>query len=113
MLTSPRLFQLLKIIVPFLVAVWLLGSIISYRTAYNGVARHFQDEKGLFISDFLGHEIDGPFDGQPIAKLCAKRQWTAGLFLSCDPPAGGFGQVRNAHLNCIRFAIEMGGESHL
>jgi hypothetical protein len=110
MLTSPRLLQLLKIVVPFVVAVWLLASTISYRTAYDGLTRHFQDEKELFISDFLSHEIDGPFDGQPIAELCASKQWTPGLFLSCDPPAGGFGQVRNAHLNCVRFAMEMGGE---
>ncbi|KAK4454658.1 Ppx/GppA phosphatase family-domain-containing protein [Podospora aff. communis PSN243] len=110
MLTSPRLFQFLKITAPFLVAVWLLGSIISFRGAYNGVVRHVKDEKELFISDFLGHDIDGPFDGQPIAELCARKQWNLGLFLSCDPPAGGFGRVRNAHLNCIRFAIEMGAE---
>jgi len=94
MLTPTRLIQLLKVVGPFVLALWLLGSIISSRTAFDGLARHFQDEKELFVSDFLTHEIDGPFDGHSISELCASKQWTQGLILSCEPPAMGFSQVR-------------------
>ncbi len=111
MLGSPRLVQLLKLGVPFLVVVWLLGSVVTHKSAYGDLVRQFQDEKELFISDFLKHEIDGDFDGHAIAELCASKKWTPGLILSCQPaPGGGVGQIKNAHLSCIRFAMEMGGE---
>ncbi|KAK0731620.1 hypothetical protein B0H67DRAFT_597472 [Lasiosphaeris hirsuta] len=110
MFGSPRVFQIVKIAAPFLLAVWFLGYVISYKSAYNGVVRQFKDERDLFLSDFLEHEVDGSLDGRGIAELCAGKRWSPGLMLSCEPPSGGIGQVKNAHLNCIRFAIEMGAE---
>ncbi|KAK4193371.1 hypothetical protein QBC35DRAFT_103975 [Podospora australis] len=110
-MSTPRLVQLLKFGAPVLILVWSIAYLFSNRApVYNGVVRHFKNEKDLFISDFLEHEIDGRLDGSGIAKLCESKKWTPGLVLSCDPQAGGFGQVKNAHLNCIRFAIEMGAE---
>ncbi|KAK5657059.1 hypothetical protein OQA88_3586 [Cercophora sp. LCS_1] len=108
MLGSPRLLQLVKFAILFLFAVWLLKSAVSYRSTYEGVARHFQDEKESFIADFLSHEVDGEFDGHDIAELCAAKPWEPNLILSCDPPAGGLVAVKNAHLNCLRIAMEMG-----
>lgn len=110
MLASPRLAQLVKLAIPFLVTLWLLRSAISSRSAYEGVVRHFQDEKEAFLADFLRHEVDGDFDGHGIAELCAAKPWIPNVILSCDPPAGGPAVVKNAHLNCIRMAMEMGGE---
>lgn len=110
MLMPPRFLQLLKAVAPFLLTIWLLGRFVSYQSAYGGVIRQFKDERELFVSDFLQHEIDGAFDGRGISELCSSRQWTPGLILSCQPVPGGIGQVKNAHLNCVRLAIEMGGE---
>lgn len=110
MLASPRLVQLVKFAVPFLIAIWLLKSTIPSRTAYEGVARHFEDEKNAFIAGVLHHEVDGEFDGHGVVELCAAKPWTPNVILSCDPVAGGPAVVKNGHLNCIRMAMEMGGE---
>lgn len=70
-----------------------------------------EDEKSLFVDSFLESEADGDFDGEPIASLCSAKNWTEGMVFNCDAPSGGIGVVRNVHLNCIRFAIEAGGQS--
>ncbi|KAK3393605.1 hypothetical protein B0H63DRAFT_516785 [Podospora didyma] len=108
MLASPSVFKLLKFAGPLLLAVWSLSYFFSYEAAYHGVVRTFKDEEKLFIADFLEHEIDGKLDGIGISELCASKRWTPGLMLSCEPVPGGISQVKNAHLNCIRFAMEMG-----
>lgn len=89
--------------------IWSL-SYFSLSTSYERVLRQFRGEKARFVEDFLQNEIDGPFDGEPIATICRNKTWTKGLIFNCDPPAGGIGKVRNAHLNCIRLAIEAGAE---
>lgn len=109
MLASSQLFNLLKFAVPLIVITWTLAYFTTSPSTYREYLRKFKDEKQLFISDFLEHEIDGQFDGSSITELCKRKTWTPGLFLSCDSPAGGVSIVKNAHLNCIRFAIEMGG----
>lgn len=109
MISSFRLFTWLKIGGPIIALFWFAAYFTNSSSHYTEVLRKFQDEKKLFISDFLDHEIDGEFDGSGIAELCNKKQWTKDLILSCDSPAGGVGNVKNAHLNCIRFAMEMGG----
>jgi len=111
MLDSSNVSRLLKYALPLLITVWTLKYLFSSESAYTNVTRKFKDEKELFISDFLEHEIDGELDGTGIAELCGNKEWTPGLMLSCDPVPGGVGLVKNGHLNCIRFAIEMGGES--
>lgn len=113
MLDSSNVSQVLKYALPLLITVWSLKYLFSYEAASAGVAevsRKFKDERELFISDFLVHEIDGEMDGSGLSELCASKKWTPGLILTCDPVPGGLSVVKNAHLNCIRFAIEMGGE---
>ncbi|KAK0670720.1 hypothetical protein QBC41DRAFT_317188 [Cercophora samala] len=110
MLASPRLFYVLKFAGPALVLVWLIAYMISDQPAYDNVVRQFKNERDVFIADFLDYEVGGELDGSSISELCASKTWTPGLMLSCDPQSGGFGQVKDAHLNCIRFAIEAGAE---
>ncbi|KAK4202237.1 hypothetical protein QBC40DRAFT_196617 [Triangularia verruculosa] len=110
MLSSPRLVHLLKLAGPALMIVWLIGYLVSDKPAYDNVVRQFRSEKDLFISDLMDNEVGGPLDGTSISELCASKTWMPGLMISCDPPSGGFGQVKDAHLNCIRFAIEAGAE---
>lgn len=76
---------------------------------YKVVLRQFRGEKARFVEDFLNSEIGGPIEGDAIYALCRNRTWTKGLLFQCEPPPGGISEVRNAHLNCIRFAIEAGG----
>jgi hypothetical protein len=101
---------LVKFALPALIIVWTFHYFRTSATAYTTVLRKFKDERALFISDFLEHEVDGDFDGSSIAELCGRKEWTPGLFLSCESPPAGLGNVKNAHLNCIRTAIEMGAE---
>jgi hypothetical protein len=109
MLASTQLFSILKVALPLIVVVWTLAYLTTSPGTYSEYLRKFKDEKALFISDFLEHDIDGDFDGSSIADLCSRKTWTPGLFLSCESPAGGLSNVKNAHLNCIRLAMEMGG----
>jgi hypothetical protein len=101
---------LVKFALPALIIIWTFHYFTTSATAYTTVLRKFKDERELFISDFLEHEADGAFDGSSIAELCGRKQWTPGIFLSCESPPAGLGNVKNAHLNCIRIAIEMGAE---
>ncbi|KAK4166295.1 hypothetical protein QBC43DRAFT_257708 [Cladorrhinum sp. PSN259] len=111
MLHNARLVQLAKLGIPILLVIWVLGYMTSSREAYNTIVKtHFKSEKDKFISGVLDYDIGGNFDGSGIADVCAHKTWTPGLILSCVPVDGGFGKVKNAHLNCIRFAIEMGAE---
>ncbi|ROW11361.1 hypothetical protein VMCG_01255 [Cytospora schulzeri] len=115
MLDSSRLFRTLKyliIVLLFLFAVHLLNR-PSYREKYTEILRSFKDEKRLFVDDFLENEIDGRFDGRELAKLCRSKKWhpeNRAVILSCQPMPGGIGEVKNGHLHCIRFAIEIGAQ---
>jgi hypothetical protein len=42
--------------------------------------------------------------------MCLDKNWTAGLVFTCDKSFGGLGNIRNSILNCVRYAIEAGGE---
>ncbi|KAI6717421.1 hypothetical protein JHW43_000077 [Diplocarpon mali] len=66
--------------------------------------------KSQFIADLLrdDNEIDGRFDNRTLVQLCRSRTWSPGLIFRCEAPAGGVANVRNAVLNCVRFAIEAG-----
>jgi hypothetical protein len=110
MLASSQVFHLLKFAAPILIICWSIFYFSNSTSAYTQVLRQFKDEKQLFVSDFLEHEVDGAINGSSIADLCNRQQWTPGLFLSCESPPGGVGNVKNAHLNCIRIAIEIGAE---
>ncbi|KAH8675358.1 hypothetical protein BX600DRAFT_431944 [Xylariales sp. PMI_506] len=109
MLASSRVFSILKVLVALLVFTWTL-SYLGFSPDYTRALLPFKGEKAVFVNDFLENEIDGPIDGTAIQELCANRTWTEGLIFACDPATGGVGKVRNAHLNCIRFAMEAGAE---
>ncbi len=108
---SPRLFPLLRFAAPLLILLWSLAYLTTSKSTYSGFLRRFRGEKTLFLADFLEHEIDGSINGAPITDLCSSRKWTPGLVLSCEPPTGGMGPVKNAHLHCIRIAMELGGKT--
>lgn len=120
MLNSSRLFGLIKYTAAFLLLLLLAGPYLRdqserVREQYLHVERPPtpEDEKHLFVSRFLAGDVGGPIKGTEIAALCAKRPWLPddkAVIVSCDPVAGGMGHVKNGQLNCIRFAIEIGGE---
>ncbi len=112
MLDSAKLAHLLKFAVPITLFLWAVVYLFPSKSSYSEFLRQFKDEKNLFVTDFLEHEIDGQFNGEPIARLCRSKKWTPGLVLTCDATPGGVGEVKNAHLNCIRIAMEMGGKLH-
>lgn len=96
----------IKLLLTLVITGWSLYSIGFLEVSADG-----KNEKVLFVGDFLESKADDDFDGEPIASLCWAKNWTGGLVFNCDAPTGGIGVVRNVHLNCIRFAIEAGGQS--
>ena len=67
-------------------------------------------QKQVFIQTAIQTAIDGPFDNSAINSLCASKNWTEGLIATCGTPQGSISNVRNVFLNCVRYAIEAGGE---
>ncbi|WQF78114.1 Putative GDP-fucose protein O-fucosyltransferase [Colletotrichum destructivum] len=108
MITSTSMSQLVKFAGPFILILWSIWYLGISRQHVQTLTRPFRNQRELFIKDFLEHEIDGRFDGAAIESLCASKKWTPGLIMSCDAVPGGIGDVRNAHLHCLRFAIEAG-----
>lgn len=78
---------------------------------FKGEAARLKSNKKEFVKDLLAHDIDGPFDPEPLRQLCANTTWQEGLIFSCGAGVGGVGNVRSIFANCIRFAIEAGGMS--
>jgi len=109
MLDAARVLRVAKLALPLAVFLGTLLYLTGSGPSSAQFLRRFRDERRLFVADFLEHEVDGQFDGTAVRRLCATRKWTPGLFLSCEPHPGGVGEVKNAHLHCIRFAMEMGG----
>lgn len=71
-----------------------------------------QDDKQLFVADFMEKEVGGDLDGSALAELCASKTWfpeSEGIILTCEHVPGGIGEVKNGILNCIRLAVELGG----
>ncbi|KAI0176573.1 hypothetical protein BJ166DRAFT_230 [Pestalotiopsis sp. NC0098] len=112
MISSTRVSGLLKVLVALAVFIWGLWYLEIPRPSlsFEKTVPTFKSEKEQYLEDYLRHEVGGPFDGIAITTLCAKKTWTKGLIFHCDPVPGGIGEVRNAHLNCIRFAMEAGAE---
>ncbi|KAJ0158756.1 hypothetical protein CTA2_10961 [Colletotrichum tanaceti] len=108
MITSTSMSQLVKLAGPLVLILWSVWYLGISRQQVQTITRAFRNQRELFIKDFLEHEVDGRFDGAAIESLCAGKQWTPGLIMSCDAGPGGIGDVRNAHLHCLRFAIEAG-----
>lgn len=122
MLDSARLFGLIKYVGAVLLLFFLAFSYLRGRAPvpavprghYDEVLGSFPDDKKSFIADLLQNEVGGSeLDGTELASLCAGRRWypdDKAVIVSCEPLPGGVGAVKNGHLNCIRFAIEIGGE---
>jgi hypothetical protein len=66
--------------------------------------------KENFIREALQSDINGPFDSEPLTSVCASKTWNEGLIITCDGLQGGVGNLKNMALNCVRLAIELGGE---
>jgi hypothetical protein len=59
-------------------------------------------------------DIDGQFDYSELEALCDSTTWREGLvFRHADNNRGGAGNIRNAFLTGVRFAIEAGGENKI
>jgi len=63
-----------------------------------------------FIQDLLDNDLNLRFVGTALTEVCKSKRWRSGLIFSCDPAEGGIGNIRNIILNCVRYAIEAGGE---
>lgn len=120
MVNSSRIFHLTRWLVASLLFLYLIFPYLRshspeyVRDHYAEILRTFQDEKKLFVADFLQNEVGGEMDGSALARLCASKTWIPekqAVILSCEPVPGGIGEVKNGQLNCIRFAIEIGGMS--
>ncbi|KAH8912938.1 hypothetical protein BR93DRAFT_964072 [Coniochaeta sp. PMI_546] len=68
-------------------------------------------EKETFIKDILSTDIRGVYDGQALYNLCSSKniKWKPSIVFECPALEGGYGNVRNAALTCLRLAIEAGG----
>lgn len=110
MLSSTRVSSLLKLLSALAIFCWVISYLGVSKSDYQKIVRQFKGEKARFVEDFLNNDIGGSIEGESISALCANRTWTKGLLFECEPPPGGIGEVRNAHLNCVRFAMEAGGK---
>jgi hypothetical protein len=116
LLEAPRLVRIAKYLAPALLLLYFISYLDGnqIRGRYAEVLRSFKNEKKLFVSDLLESQVDGKFEGTELARLCAGKGWhpdDKALILTCSPIPGGMGEVKNGLLHCIRFAIEIGGQS--
>ena len=115
--SSPS-FHMLKILIPICLIIstsyYLFTSHGQFLVPSTDQISHLytvavSGRKSIFVEQVLQTEIDGPFNNTAIVSLCNSKKWTTGLIFKCEAPQGGIGNVRNALLNCIRYAIEAGG----
>jgi len=111
-------FFYLKLVLPILLILGTSFYLYTHNLAvevpeYTQVYSAARKER--FVKQFLENEIDGKYDSGPLRDFCAseKRQYQPGLVVQCNPPIGGFGNIKNMMLNCLRFSLEAGGESPL
>lgn len=111
---TPRIAFAIKLgvfFVALLITYTIFSDSSSERIDYKqAITSAVKGKKNVFIHNTMANEIDGPFDNSTIVELCARTQWVPGLIFKCEAPEGGVGNVRNVFLNCIRYAIEAGGE---
>ncbi|CAK7214708.1 hypothetical protein SCUCBS95973_002225 [Sporothrix curviconia] len=108
-----RLVHYLRFATVFLVLLWIFvqfGGTGDGRNQYTSLFRKFRDQRVVFISDFLNHDINGPYNGDGLSDLCTSKKWTPGLLLTCDAVPGSMADVKNGILTCMRVAIEIGAE---
>lgn len=111
---SPRILHLLKLSAFVLILIFTFSYTFTpsqYTPSYTSWKnRKISGKKGAFIDKASTTEIDGHFDNSTLVDLCEKGKWIPGLIFKCESPSGGIANVRNIILNCLRFAIEAGGE---
>jgi hypothetical protein len=71
----------------------------------------FPNSADAFVRMAEDVDVAGSFDYTALARLCQNTTWREGLVVRlADSTGGGMGNVKNAFLNSLRFAIEAGGE---
>lgn len=63
-----------------------------------------------YIEAVISNPIVGSFDPKPIRALCKTKKFQGGLVWQCAVIVGGIGNLSSERLNCVRYAIEAGGE---
>lgn len=76
------------------------------------VILRFKDSKVVFMERFMQNDINGGSDGSALEALCSSKNWYPERVFSCYVAEGGIASVRQWELQCIRLAIETGGESN-
>lgn len=71
---------------------------------------HPRTKKSQYINAVVRNPVEGLLDPAPIARKCNETVFQEGLVWHCDTAIGGIGNVGNMWLNCVRYAIEAGGE---
>lgn len=110
-----HIVRLWILIIPLTLTAYYLFSSTDYLPIPS--LRHFSDDspeidtspKSIFIAQVLEHGIDGPIDDTPLTAFCADKKWRPGLMFKCEAATGGVANVRNQILNCVRYALEAGG----
>lgn len=69
-----------------------------------------EKNKENFIETVLRHPLEGPFDPAPIRAKCDRTHFRPGLIWHCAHITPGVANAANELLNCVRFALEAGGE---
>lgn len=62
-----------------------------------------------FIAAVVRDPVEGLLDLGPIQQKCNETKFQDGLVWECAPVNGGIGNVVNMVLNCVRYAVEAGG----
>lgn len=65
--------------------------------------------KDDFIAAILREPVEGLLDPEPIRQKCNDTKFQEGLVWHCAAGNGGIGNEANMWLNCVRYAIEAGG----
>ena len=64
------------------------------------------------MPEFVATDIAGVYDGQSLYDVCSDEniKWNPDIIFECPPNAGGFGNVRQQMLQCVRITIAAGGK---
>ena len=66
--------------------------------------------KEEYIDAVMRNPVEGTLDLAPIRAKCDSVKFQPGLIWHCELVNGGIGNVGNMWLNCVRYAMEAGGE---
>jgi hypothetical protein len=84
--------------------------VIPFLKNYDNV---FPSSADAFTRIAQDVDIGDAFEYKPLEALCVNTTWREGLvFRLADTTGGGMGNVKNAFLNSLRFAIEAGDEGN-